>query len=157
MKIIYRCLEPPVNFRLLARVKQIWEKTFKSKFDFIDNIFMKKDQFSNEDFLFICQINNQIAATSRLSISRSNSRIGCIGEVMTLEEFRGHGLAKELCRKAISQFKNQGGTALFLGTNNPLAANLYKKLGWEFLSNSNAMIRLDKNSDINDFFGEAFE
>jgi len=82
----------------------------------------------------------KLAATCRLTVSRSDGRVGLVGDVAVDPEFRRKGLARQVCSVAISEFKENGGEALFLATSNPAAEYLYSSLGWHRIPGSNVML-----------------
>ena len=58
---------------------------------------------------------------------RANPEFAGIGEVATRPEYRGQGIANRLCRQALDEFAEQGGEVVFLGTENPAAARIYRR------------------------------
>ena len=62
---------------------------------------------------------------------RDDPRVGSLGEVFTLPEFRGQGLAPAVCAALLERFDAEGGRWMFLGTSNPSAARIYGRLGFE--------------------------
>ncbi len=65
-------------------------------------------------------------------INNSNSTTGYICGVYTREEYRNQGISKKLVSTALNYGKNRGITRFKLSTHNPIAANVYKKLGFEY-------------------------
>ncbi|MGC8804940.1 MAG: GNAT family N-acetyltransferase, partial [Candidatus Ratteibacteria bacterium] len=105
------------------------------------------------DFLFIAQLGINIISTVHLTVSRFDKRLGGIGEVATLKQCRGRGIAKALCSMAINTFEDSGGKWLFLGTSNP-AARLYYSLGWHYLMGTKIMLRNSNGKNPEVFFSE---
>jgi GNAT superfamily N-acetyltransferase len=112
-----------------------------------------KENSFNKDFVFIAEKSPGIVSTAHLTISGLDRRIGGLGEVATLSEYRGKGLAKLLCCKAISEFERRGGKCLFLGTNNPVAARLYSALGYRYIPGTRVMLRTTQGESPEEFLG----
>ena len=72
----------------------------------------------------------KVAAVASLAIESGYS---LLHNVVVAPEFRGIGLGRKLCQAAILKSKECGASYLYLQVmqNNPVALNLYKKLGFE--------------------------
>ena len=107
---------------------------------------------TNLDIVYVVKDGSQIVATTHLTISRSDPRIGGLGEVATLATHRGRGLAGALCGRAAEEFDAAGGEGLFLGTDNPAAARIYQRLGWRYLPHTHVMRRAGSVSVIDNYY-----
>ena len=71
---------------------------------------------------------------------------------------RGRGIATELCRQAVEDFRAAGGEAFLLGTVNPAAARVYHRLGWRKLAGAAVMVNVligeSPESFLVDYFKE---
>jgi len=85
---------------------------------------------SSRNYFFIAEIDDEIVSTCWYIVPAANPEIGALGEVYTVPEYRQLDLAKNLCRKAMEHFTRRGGKAMLLGSGNPIAIKLYKKLGF---------------------------
>jgi GNAT superfamily N-acetyltransferase len=79
-----------------------------------------------------------------------------MGEVATAPQFRGQGIAGDLCRQALTDFRAAGGEAFFLGTVNPAAARIYHRLGWRKLAGANLMVNLTAGTSPEEFLVDYF-
>jgi L-amino acid N-acyltransferase YncA len=109
--------------------------------------------------LYLARKGERIIGTCHLTVSLANPELGGLGEVGTVPEFRGIGIAGTLCAMALDDFRTAGGKALFLGTNNPEAANIYRRLGWHYIAGTNVMVFLTSGESpetfISGYFGES--
>lgn len=103
-----------------------------------------EEQTQNRDSLYIAMEHTQLAGTCHLTVPRQAPQLGAISGVCTSPAFRRNGIAKSLLSAAIRDFTEQGGQALFLGTESPDAAALYRALDFTFLPGSNVMMRSTK-------------
>jgi GNAT superfamily N-acetyltransferase len=133
-------LDAPVANDMALRMVDCWQTVFDAPLSWLLNVMLGAEHEHNEDTIFVACQGADIAATCRLTISHCDQRIGLLGEVATVPEHRGNGLAKHLCRWALEDFGARHGQALFLGTNNAVAARLYAELGWRQLAGSQIML-----------------
>lgn len=77
------------------------------------------------------EIEGQIASTVWTITPDDDPRLGSLGEVFTDPVFRGLGLARQTCSAILERFDARGGRCMFLGTDNPTAARIYRELGFE--------------------------
>ena len=110
----------------------------------------------NDDYLFVAYEDNKLLGNLHLTINAKNKALGCLGGMVTTPSARGKGIATKLFGKACDYFDSLGGKLLLLGTNNPLAANMYAKFGFSFLDNSVIMVRL-KDQTFNEFCGDIYK
>ena len=85
---------------------------------------------SSRNYFFIAEIDGEIVSTCWYIVPAANPEIGALGEVYTVPEYRKLELAKNLCQKALDHFRRRGGEAMLLGSNNLIAIELYKKMGF---------------------------
>ena len=85
---------------------------------------------SSRNYFFIAEIDGEIVSTCWYIVPAANPEIGALGEVYTVPEYRKLELAKSLCRKALYHFRRRGGEAMLLGSNNPIAIEMYEKMGF---------------------------
>ena len=109
----------------------------------------------NEDVLFTAWEDGRLLSTIHLTVSRAHPGFGCLGGLVTLPAARGKGLAGRLFGQACSYYDELGGGTLFLGTSNPMAARLYSKFGFSFITGTNIMVRTSAGS-LFDFYRDAY-
>jgi GNAT superfamily N-acetyltransferase len=85
---------------------------------------------SSRNYFFIAEIDGEIVSTCWYIVSAANPEIGALGEVYTVPKYRKLELAKNLCQKALNHFEFHGGQTMLLGSNNPIAIEMYKKMGF---------------------------
>lgn len=130
----------PIESRLIDELLGFWETTFECSFESLRCVLAGEETENNRDTLYIAFAGERIAGTCRLTISMSDPRLGLVGDVATEPDFRGMGIARDVCSRAVSEFEENGGEALFLATSNPSAEYLYSGLGWHKLAGSNVMM-----------------
>lgn len=135
-------LELPVAPELTDRLVEFWQVTFGCSFEWSRHILSGVESGCNSEALFIAMHGQRVAGTCRLSISRTEPKLGLVGEVATDPEYRGKGIARYLCSSAVDEFRDRGGEALFLATSNPSAELVYSSLGWHKIAGSNVMLNL---------------
>ena len=144
--------EAPLDKRLVRQLCQLWHDTFQDDYISIGRVLRGSELDKNLDVVYVVCDGGQIVATCHITISRSDPRIGGLGEVVTVPNRRGRGLATALCRQAAEEFDRAGGKALFLGTSNPAAAKVYQRLGWEYLPNTNVMLRAESRNFMEQYY-----
>ena len=151
----YERLEAPLDDDLIKALVAMWEDAFGGSFHWIEDE-LKRHPGVIKNVIYLVRNKQQIVSTCRLSMRCSVPYVGMLGEVLTLEEHRGRGLAKNLCSMATDEFDQNHGQALFLATGNPAAAKLYSNLGWRHLPKTAAMLRVGEGEN-EDFFVNYFE
>ena len=109
----------------------------------------------NKDIVWEAWEGDLLVGTIHTTIPRSCPTICGLSAMATHPSVRGKGLGRTLFAKIIEEFENQGVTAAFLGTSNPIAAKLYHSLGFSFLSGSHVMVRY-AHGDTVDFCREHY-
>ena len=139
MTLRYETLGTPLPERLAGNLLTTWATIFETPYDSFRPILRGDESERNEDTYCLAWDGEQVVGSSHLTISRADRRLGGLGEVVTLANYRGYGIAAEVCRRVRDSFFEQGGEALFLGTDNPVARRVYERLGWKQLAGSNVM------------------
>ena len=97
-----------------------------------------------------------LAGTCGIMTPRANPEFAGIGEVATRPEYRGRGIAGRLCRQALDEFTENGGEAVFLGTENPSAARIYHRLGWRRIANSTVYANITSGASPEEYLADYF-
>ena len=97
----------------------------------------------DEDILYVLSVDGRLASCCHVTRRKGTGMAG-FGGVATVPEFRGRGFSREVCSFALRVFDESGGEVIWLGTSNPVAANLYHSLGFSFLPGTQVMRRLRK-------------
>lgn len=133
---------PPLNTELISTLTEFWHNIYGTDESWLIPILEGKEISHNSDAVYTIWQNEQIVSTVHLTVSRNNPWLGGLGEVATIQPHRRKGLALSLCTRAVEDFESLGGRALFLGTNNPHAAKLYRSLGWRYIAGTKVMVRI---------------
>jgi len=105
--------------------------------------FMGEETDADEDILYVLSCNGRMASCCHVTRKKNTGMAG-MGGVATMSEFRGRGFSRKVCSFALHDFDASGGDVIWLGTSNPVAANLYHSLGFSFLPGTQVMRRLRK-------------
>jgi GNAT superfamily N-acetyltransferase len=149
--------ESGLNDNLISQLLEIWQNIFQADYGSFRSVLSGNEYTHNRDILYMAINKGKIISTCHLTMSLSNPDLGGLGEVLTLPSFRGMGLANDLCKLALEDFKSAGGKALFLGTSNPVAAQIYSKLGWQMIPGSDVMVHLTDWHSPGEFFASYFK
>ena len=95
----------------------------------------------NRDIYFLAQENGHLLGTIHSTIPRDFPAICGISGMCTAPDARGKGLGRLLFSKIVEEMDSLGVKAMFLGTENSVAAKLYHSCGFSFLPGSNVMAR----------------
>jgi GNAT superfamily N-acetyltransferase len=131
-----------LNEDLINRLLELWQDVFQTDYSNFRSILKGHESGINRDILIFSEKGGKIAGTCHLTQSLDNPELGGLGEVCTIPEYRGMGIAGNLCKIALDEFRSAGGKALFLGTANPAAALIYSRLGWHKLPAANVMANI---------------
>jgi GNAT superfamily N-acetyltransferase len=148
--------EVPLPEDFSQELLSIWQTIFQVDLPGLIDTLMGGDIQNNRDIVYLARKDGKVASTCRLTISRSDPRIGGLAEVATHPEHRGKNLGFELCQWAAKEFDESGGQANFLGTVNPVAARLYAKFGWRYLAGTKVMVRISTNETPEEFLVDYF-
>lgn len=148
--------ESPLPEELIVELASLWRAAFKDGYQLEPGLLSGEENEDNLDIYYLVRYAKKIVATAHCTIPRNHARLGGLGEVVTIPEYRGRGLAQKLCRHSIDEFEAAGGEAFFLGTGNPVAARVYGRAGWKFLSNSNVMLRVTGGCDPQEYIKNYF-
>ena len=139
MTLRYETLATPLPEDLAGRLLSMWAAIFELSYDSFRPILLGDESEWNEDTYYLAWDGEQVVGSSHLTVPKADRRLGGLGEVVTPTHYRGLGIATEVCRRARDSFFEQGGEALFLATDNPVARRVYERLGWQQLVGSKVM------------------
>ena len=139
---IFESHQVPLENKCKCELIDLWEPVFpESIVEFMEVCDGQEAEF-NDDYIFTARLDGKLVASLRLTVSKKTPLFSGVGEVVTIEQCRGKGIASTLIRMAVELFKNAGGEVLFLGTHNPAAASIYQKSGWKRWPHSNVYINV---------------
>ena len=114
----------------------------------------------SRDYYYIALVDDDIVATTWVGTGREHPEIGDFGAVITAPRLRGQGLSSILGAQACADFDEAGGKVLYLGTGNPVARRVYRRVGFATY-NGGVMRRLSPGISAQEvdewLFGQADE
>ena len=149
-------IEVPLELAEVDELCRFWEDIFEVSYESFAAVLAGAERGLNRNILYLARDERLLVATTQLTHSCGNPRLGGLGEVATRPSHRRSGLAKELCLRARDEFFASGGEALFLGTHNPAAAQLYYQLGWRRLASTNVMCSTTGKQSVEEFLTDYF-
>lgn len=81
---------------------------------------------------FVGEIGGKVVGSMSYYVHTEKRSIGVVEFVQTGESYRGKGIANALMHQLIKCFRKDGGQALYLCTNNPIAGHLYERHGFSY-------------------------
>ena len=132
----YARLRIPIEEGLNDRLQAFWRDIFGDAPDIEPAVLLGSESGHNTSDLYLVEEDGRAISTTMVTTCNALPELGGFGEVATVPEARGRGLATDLCRRSVEDFVGAGGRALFLGTVNPAAARIYHRLGWRKLASS---------------------
>ncbi|MCY3801699.1 MAG: GNAT family N-acetyltransferase [Chloroflexi bacterium] len=82
------------------------------------------------DYMFVGRLDDTVVGTAWHATNRATREMGVYGYVLTDPAHRGKGIAQILTKMSLEHFRADGGKAVYLGTDNPIARHVYEKLGY---------------------------
>ena len=149
-------LEAPLEAPLVDELFELWEAIFGGPIDVTPEALLGHESAQTRMTVYLRRRSGKLAGACLLAVSRGLPSLGGFGEVATSPEVRRRGLASELCRHAVDDFRERGGQGLFLGTDNPDAARIYYRLGWRKLAGANVMANISNGRSPEEFLVDYF-
>lgn len=147
----------PLAETLIDELLPFWATIFGEGLPDIERaVFLGSEIAYSHSTLYVQREDEQVAGTCFMMHSRTMPALAGFGEVATAPEFRGRGIATDLCHQAVADFRAAGGEAFFLGTVNPVAARVYHRLGWRKLAGATVMVNLTANLSPEEFLVDYF-
>ena len=148
--------EPPIDHDLVKELFDFWQPIFPGDSDLPPDFFQGSEIEHHRLVVYLTRSEEKIVGTAATTTSNAVSRLGGLGEVAARPEYRGQGIATRLCQQALSDFRERGGEALFLGTVNPAAARVYHRLGWRKLAGATVMANITSGDSPEAFLVDLF-
>lgn len=131
------------------QAKNLWNKTFRDSFEYIDKFFSlyyKKGNFFHleENGKLISML---FATHHTLKINEKTLPIAYIGSICTVEEERGKGLAPLLLKNAEKELLSMGKHAVILIAAHEGLVPYYEKLGYHLCGKEGIIIKNTFNED----------
>jgi GNAT superfamily N-acetyltransferase len=136
--------EAPVPPEVLNPCEALWEATFETSFSKERSVLEGGCVEHTRDLLYVAHVDGELAGTTVITLARgggggdARAALGGVGEVATAPKFRGRSIAATLVALGRDDFSRLGGELLGLGTVNPAAARVYRKLGFARLGGCDA-------------------
>ena len=149
--------ETPIGEDLAKELFAFWEKIFGPEDpDIPIGVFLGEESQHNRHVVLAERDRDVLAGTCGILTPRANPEFAGIGEVATRPDYRGQGIAGRLCRQALDEFASNGGEAVFLGTENPDAARIYRRLGWRKIANSTDYVNITSGDSPEEYLADYF-
>ena len=149
-------VETPIDPPLVEELFEFWVAIFGGPIDVTPEALLGHEGPEARLAVYLRRIDGGLAGACLLATSTGLPSLGGFGEVATSPRFRRRGIATELCRRAVDDFRERGGQALFLGTENPGAARVYHRLGWRKLAGANLMANVSDGRSPEEFLVDYF-
>ncbi len=149
--------EATLSEELISELASLWQEVYGQDYHNDLPVHLGQEKQYNHNIYYIIRAGGKVVASTRMTISQSDHRLGGLGEVATIPEYRGRGFAQKLCQQAADEFENSGGEAVFLGTTNPAAVRVYGKVGWQSLPNSIVMLRVTGSGNPQEYIEGYFQ
>jgi len=147
----------PLPEALIDELFPFWSAIFgEAAWDVERAVFLGSEEDTSRSTLYLQRVGTQLAGTCFMMQSTTVPALAGFGEVATALHCRGQGIAGDLCRQALADFRAAGGEAFFLGTVNPAAARIYYRLGWRKLAGANLMVNLTAAAAPEEFLVDYF-
>ena len=151
------CLETPLPPALASQLASFWEDIFGVSYEQFQQVLTGAENEFNRNLLYLIQDGSEVVASTQLTLSLADPRLGGLGEVATANAWRRRGLGRQLSQLARDKFWELGGEAIFLGTVNPQAAPIYESLGWRKLTGANVMCLVRDGGSSEEFLANYFQ
>ena len=149
--------ETPIGEPLAKELFAFWEQIFGPEDpDIPIGVFLGEEAEHNRHVVLAERDRDVLAGTCGIMTPRNNPEFAGIGEVATRPEYRGRGIAGQLCGQALDEFAANGGEAVFLGTENPAAARIYHRLGWRKIANSTDYVNVTTGDSPEEYLADYF-
>ncbi len=148
-------VEAPLEPDLVDELFEFWVSNFVFPVDITPQDLLEGDP-AERMTVHLRRLSGKLAGACLMATSKGLPSVGGFGEVATRPEFRRRGIATELCRHALDDFRAGGGQALFLGTDNPDTARIYYRLGWRKLAGADVMANISDGRSPEEFLVDHF-
>jgi GNAT superfamily N-acetyltransferase len=149
--------ETPVQDELAQELFGFWEEVFGPEDPDIPlSVFLGEEADLNRHTVILERDDDILAGTCGIMVPQDYPKLAGIGEVATRPEYRGQGIANRLCQQALDEFAENGGEAIFLGTENPAAARIYHRLGWRRIASSNVWANITTGESPEEYLVDYF-
>ena len=148
--------EAPLEPGLTQELFDFWIPIFGEPMDLPPEVFLGSEIEQNDNIVYVVRREGRLAGTCGMTMSRQVPGLGGYGEVATDPALRRSGIASALCAQSVDDFRDCGGEALFLGTENPGAARIYHRLGWRKLAGANVMANITSGDSPEVFLVDYF-
>ena len=146
----------PLEPELADELFRLWTEIFSERVDYPIDVFLGGEIEHNHTEVYWERRNGTMVASCCTQRSIAMPGLGTLGEVATRPQYRGKGLATDLCRRALTDFRKNAGEAIFLATANPVAARIYHRLGWRKLARADVMANITSGESPESFLVDYF-
>jgi GNAT superfamily N-acetyltransferase len=155
-ELVHSRIESPLRAGLTSELTTFWEDIFGVSYERFCDVLAGAEQGLNRNILYLVRYGSKLVGTTQLTVSCSNPQLGGLGEVATATLQRRRGIGRKLSEQARDDFSAQGGEALFLGTVNRSAEQIYHSLGWQKFASANVMCLVTGDRSPEEFLVDHF-
>ena len=148
--------EAPLAPELVDELLSFWKKIFGFDPDLTREVWLGSETQNHRLQVYLARHKERCVGSTVTITPHAFPGLGAVAQVATLPSSRDQGIASQLCRQAVSDFRKNNGRALFLGTDNPKAARIYYRLGWKNIAGTNAMVNASNNETLKTFMDDYF-
>ncbi len=141
MSYTIRKIALPSSDAVTAAVTALWRELFGE-----EEVVGTRAQFAGEetafngDTLYVLEVGGTLAACCHVT-RRLGTGLAMLGGVASAPAFRRQGFGRAVCEFAMDDFDQAGGEAIWLCTGNPVAADLYERIGFHYQAGAHVMAR----------------
>jgi GNAT superfamily N-acetyltransferase len=105
-------------------------------------------------YLIVARLDGEPVGTAWYQTGDERGEVGACAFVFTHPSYRGLGIANAVMSRLVSHFGERGGRAIYLGTSNPQAQEVYKRVG--FMVYNGVVMRQTREKAEDRSFDEEF-
>ncbi len=153
--------ETPVSDELIQEIWEMWQKVpedvgIGSDISMLSGHLTNRTRSEDRKLLYVARVDGVVAGTSMIWVSGRDPVLCEFGLPATAAEFRRKGIGQALFDAPVSDFKEMGGEAIFLGTNHVNAGRTYFRAGYRKLVASITHVRVLSGVSPEEYFVEFF-
>jgi len=153
--------ETPVSEDVVEEIWEMWQRV-PEQVGMGSHISQLRDDLTNvtrpeeRKLLYTARVEDHLAGTSLIWISRRDPLLCEFGLPATSPEFRRRGIGQALFNAPVGDFREMDGEAIFLGTNHPPAQRVYRRAGYRKLVGSITLVNILSGDTPEAYFEDYF-
>lgn len=147
--MIIKKMKAPLTKKEIKPFYDIWERVFGiEEAESASKKLTGYESEYNDMYIYSQWDGDVLLGTTHITTSKLCPWVCGIGCVCSSEEARGKGVGKSILSAVLEDFDAAGGKAAYLATGNPVAANLYQSMGFQYLPGTKAMCRYTNTNSV---------